>query len=1146
PVLAPLLRTRRARARLRTVQFRGRAHATMVYDHKPINDVFAVMDSKIGLHLSGIADLSGPESLSFGFSRHDVSITSISAGFGSLSVAQNKISGTFTTRGITIPVSITVAEGALGAGAFSGGISVPWAYISAQQGLIPDFVTLRASGTANLGQVFNKVLEKVPGGGLLKNNPFIRQLSQSLESISSKLNINAGGTVRMDVQFAKGNNPFAIRLATSFDRAVSYGTSGLLGGRRASGSGGAIKVFGPQWQGTIWHVEALTGEQFNNATRKLFYPSYDETHPLYDATKGPLSETILDEDILVKGFGKDGQPISIYAEGEYAVSFTPVNQVISGGEKKLALTTHDSRDFGNNYFNTGLAGIGIAPYDVANGSLDFGGDPIVSDLIAGTDTPNFNSQPITVASAAQIPLLDSYDGVDFTNLKVIGLDVDQATKAVNFILRGDRQNAAAPTNINNESNLLKTVFIEALSIPNNAQFVSLETNPPEAVAYEPFKHTQMGQIFFTADEQMKKDFAREVYVNPGGKNITQEWYDRLANVSSSSNFLRTILDRGVIPAISFNIRANIVPVIPKGNKEESKVFINDAKYGIIVSDAFATLRLTAANGGSVTISNTLPNGTVGITTSEFNILSTQLNQFNTFVTNRALGERNTIVNRVNNGIGAYKNLKRILPAIVAAHWYKQSNLADGSLKDIIDTGSLSSQYTGTSLSKPFNQSLWDSKANQLIASLSATSSGYTITSTITGGVTIDNKVAPGNLTTNFTNTQQVVFDQSLSDGYTSSNYLNAGGIGYNLAEIIPTGIYTRPNAKNLVAFGSEYIENRPIKIAVGVANNGNKRANNVLVNVYIQKEGGTAKRIKSTTLSSINPYETKSVVFNYNPGRIATNKLKENYKIFYRVNENEATKELSYTNNELSRVIQVAYIINSEVSSEATLALSLESSPEHLFVSRDGLQLQESTIKKGAKLSAHALNRITMTPGFKALDGSTFRAWIGTDAQGLAEYNRLTPVGSTSKLNVQKIDQTPVSKPKKHVPTLDSKLQKIRRLNQGIDKFSDPVFENYTIVDNQEIEDLVNTSNKLMNVYPNPTTGMLNLMLELPKEDQIKMEVYSLNGGIVKTFRELIDVPKGMTNLTLDLEEIANGMYMLVLRNKEGKKIGSKLILKNQ
>ncbi len=44
PLVAPLIWTGKAKARLRTLEFRGRLHAAMCYDDKPINDVFAQYD----------------------------------------------------------------------------------------------------------------------------------------------------------------------------------------------------------------------------------------------------------------------------------------------------------------------------------------------------------------------------------------------------------------------------------------------------------------------------------------------------------------------------------------------------------------------------------------------------------------------------------------------------------------------------------------------------------------------------------------------------------------------------------------------------------------------------------------------------------------------------------------------------------------------------------------------------------------------------------------------------------------------------------------------------------------------------------------------------------------------------------------------
>ncbi len=50
-ILRPFLATRKPKARLRMMQFRGKLSATMIYDAKPINDVFRKIDDETVLGL---------------------------------------------------------------------------------------------------------------------------------------------------------------------------------------------------------------------------------------------------------------------------------------------------------------------------------------------------------------------------------------------------------------------------------------------------------------------------------------------------------------------------------------------------------------------------------------------------------------------------------------------------------------------------------------------------------------------------------------------------------------------------------------------------------------------------------------------------------------------------------------------------------------------------------------------------------------------------------------------------------------------------------------------------------------------------------------------------------------------------------------
>ena len=58
PLLVPFVSTRKPKARLRTISFRGRLHAAMCYDARPINDIFSMIDEDT---MMGWMDFKGME-----------------------------------------------------------------------------------------------------------------------------------------------------------------------------------------------------------------------------------------------------------------------------------------------------------------------------------------------------------------------------------------------------------------------------------------------------------------------------------------------------------------------------------------------------------------------------------------------------------------------------------------------------------------------------------------------------------------------------------------------------------------------------------------------------------------------------------------------------------------------------------------------------------------------------------------------------------------------------------------------------------------------------------------------------------------------------------------------------------------------------
>lgn len=59
-LMMPLLQTRRSRARLRMIEYRGKTSAAMQYDDLPINDVFRKLDDNTVLGIMDLKDMPQP------------------------------------------------------------------------------------------------------------------------------------------------------------------------------------------------------------------------------------------------------------------------------------------------------------------------------------------------------------------------------------------------------------------------------------------------------------------------------------------------------------------------------------------------------------------------------------------------------------------------------------------------------------------------------------------------------------------------------------------------------------------------------------------------------------------------------------------------------------------------------------------------------------------------------------------------------------------------------------------------------------------------------------------------------------------------------------------------------------------------------
>lgn len=73
-----------------------------------------------------------------------------------------------------------------------------------------------------------------------------------------------------------------------------------------------------------------------------------------------------------------------------------------------------------------------------------------------------------------------------------------------------------------------------------------------------------------------------------------------------------------------------------------------------------------------------------------------------------------------------------------------------------------------------------------------------------------------------------------------------------------------------------------------------------------------------------------------------------------------------------------------------------------------------------------------------------------------------------------------------------------------------------------------------LSIYPNPTTGLINLNIESPKVENIKLIVKDLNGKTVH--EELLNV-NGSFNKQLDFTRFAKGIYYMQIQSRSISKV---------
>ncbi|MBN2349040.1 MAG: M4 family metallopeptidase [Bacteroidales bacterium] len=148
-------------------------------------------------------------------------------------------------------------------------------------------------------------------------------------------------------------------------------------------------------------------------------------------------------------------------------------------------------------------------------------------------------------------------------------------------------------------------------------------------------------------------------------------------------------------------------------------------------------------------------------------------------------------------------------------------------------------------------------------------------------------------------------------------------------------------------------------------------------------------------------------------------------------------------------------------------------------------------IESGNKVILRAGSRISLGPVFQAKSGSTLKANVLSCGNG-----------------VLKITGQPVQ---------------IKYNETRIDSSSNDQF-NYIMADTEYL------------VYPNPTTGQINIKANSYKEQQIYITIYSLSGNIL--YKEILNIPE----FSVDVSRFSSGLYIVLIN--DGNKITTAKIFK--
>lgn len=470
--------------------------------------------------------------------------------------------------------------------------------------------------------------------------------------------------------------------------------------------------------------------------------------------------------------------------------------------------------------------------------------------ISGNASPNFSDFSFSESFQFSNTSFPDLGGIDFTSVDISGIHIEDETATLDFIYGLNQDESGNSISLEEESDLLRKVFLQTLAIPNHKQYISLDILPNptrgHARVNEIFKRTDLARFFYEADVQMKKDVLKEVIGNDeNGNAILQKWVELIQTDPVKWQQLTSI---GFNSYPYLSIRGTILPRVTRSsNEDKNRLFLASSDIGFSLDRNIDDLGIDLSS--------------YSLTPELRNYVHTQLNAFRAFLAHRLNQEADSAIPSMNAGEGAYRNLQKVLSAVIAAHWYKSLDLPNDPYAQLIDSEDL----TGIESAIPFNQEFWNGQAYQFLGVAQFNGLyGNPISIELKGGVNMQQLLENGQeIPLNDEQDQLLTTLQSESATTYAGKYYIDGGQGSVQLPEVSINSWNIPYEESVPSRAFDFVfEGSVLDVGIEVLNSGNKAANHIKVDLFSIKEEVRTK-VGSTVIPTLNIGETQSVQFPY-------------------------------------------------------------------------------------------------------------------------------------------------------------------------------------------------------------------------------------------------------------------------------------------